>query len=412
MVPLGRELNVSMRLQVNPNVLLHTQKVPTDSLTILDRVLFTSRPLLVMTVEDVQGLVTSRSHTRSKSEQVLPSSDPCAPAIPVIPLRWRQQRPAPIPNAIPPGYPAGTTWVLDSGGWPQLKVCSLLPTSSPRELAYLTFKVPESLTGHVNASPHTAIRDREQRQSQFCPPIDHSRHLGPIAHHEDSNRLSRANLTNAYDLPRRSRSQSRSRSDQVAPLFDVTAPPVPSIPPRTGRQQKQFLIPDAIPPGYPDGTRWIVGSSGWPQLETPDQFRERYGISSPAVAPARESPYKHGRDPHAPVIASPSPQKPMFKRIFGGILGGNKRAGTPGPTQAPPANQDEPQVENEEFLTKRGTLPSLHMVAACLSPSLLRLPSANNFANGNKFCQRTIPGSYIDLKVKLFGPLSVGMILH
>ncbi|KAH8797402.1 hypothetical protein DL96DRAFT_997044 [Flagelloscypha sp. PMI_526] len=145
--------------------------------------------------------------------------------------------------------------------------------------------------------------------------------------------------TNTQDAPRRSRSQSRSRADQVAPHSDTCAPPVPLIPSPSTRQQKPFPIPAVIPPGYPEDTRWTVGLSGRPRLETPDQFRMRYGVLPPAVAPVREQPQKvHSSQPpppHEPQTSftqesptgsaqPPTTRKPFLKRFFGGMIGHHK----------------------------------------------------------------------------------------
>ncbi|KAH8810210.1 hypothetical protein DL96DRAFT_1716921 [Flagelloscypha sp. PMI_526] len=174
--------------------------------------------------------------------------------------------------------------------------------------------------------------------------------------------------------PRRSRSHSRSRSEQVAPAPDPNAPPVPFIQPRPGRQQKPAPVPSVVPPGYPEGTTWVVDFGGRPRLVTPEQYLARYGTQSPAVLLAGQIHQQHVPQqssrhtpqpnypqaqfqPHpmaqpiqqprpvyaqGPVIASPSPQKPFLKRMFGGIIGSNKGTRTPGPTQPPPVSPAPP----------------------------------------------------------------------
>ncbi|KAH8810170.1 hypothetical protein DL96DRAFT_555299 [Flagelloscypha sp. PMI_526] len=161
---------------------------------------------------------------------------------------------------------------------------------------------------------------------------------------------------------RRPRSHSRSRSVDPNTTHELVISPQPR------RQQKPAPVPSVVPPGYPEGTVWIVDSSGRPRLETPGQYLARYGTQSPAVllmdrshqqhvpqTPSRHIPQPHYSQaqfqPHpmaqprqeprpvyaqAPVIVSPSPQRPFLKRVFGGIVGSNKGTRTHGTTNPPP----------------------------------------------------------------------------
>jgi hypothetical protein len=49
--------------------------------------------------------------------------------------------------------------------------------------------------------------------------------------------------------------------------LEQDAPPVPSILRRPARQNKPAPVPAVIPPGYPEGTRWVVDFNGRPRLE-------------------------------------------------------------------------------------------------------------------------------------------------
>ncbi|KAH8823740.1 hypothetical protein DL96DRAFT_1558644 [Flagelloscypha sp. PMI_526] len=73
-------------------------------------------------------------------------------------------------------------------------------------------------------------------------------------------------------------SHSRSRGDKFASLPDSNTPPVPAVPQRPGREGKVYPMPSVLPPGYPEGTCWIRDRGGRPHLETPAQYRARYGI--------------------------------------------------------------------------------------------------------------------------------------
>ncbi|KAH8797406.1 hypothetical protein DL96DRAFT_1721312 [Flagelloscypha sp. PMI_526] len=231
------------------------------------------------------------------------------------------------------------------------------------ELTWLLLQTPEHNSVR-NGAPVPAVMLGDQQNDprpsnsspSFPPDLEYSRHPQDINIHGESIRSPRAKSRYTQNSPHRSRSHSRPRPNQAAVHLGTDASEVEPILRRPGCTQKAYPIPTVLPPDYPEGTTWVVDSSGWPRLEEsglsiPDQFRSRYGVSPPAVAPVREHPqyhgHQHGNGSSAGVIAPPPPQKPILKRIFGGILGSNKRKGTPGPTEIPPK---EAKVENEEYV--------------------------------------------------------------
>ncbi|KAH8810092.1 hypothetical protein DL96DRAFT_1716816 [Flagelloscypha sp. PMI_526] len=191
----------------------------------------------------------ARSHSRSHPDRIAYPEDFEAPAVPVSPPR-PQAKQWSIPSTVPPGYPDGTVWVRSSSGWPEL----VMPENPPAQN-----KVKSSIV-------RSPAQQNELRPSQHDHVECHSR-LETPAFQRESTRLSRTKSANTQDAPRRSRSHSRSRVDQVAPHSDTSAPPVPLIPSPSTRQQKPFPIPTVIPPSYPEDTRWTVGLSGRPRLE-------------------------------------------------------------------------------------------------------------------------------------------------
>ncbi|KAH8810099.1 hypothetical protein DL96DRAFT_1716820 [Flagelloscypha sp. PMI_526] len=286
----------------------------------------------------------SRSHSRSRSERASNLMDQNISDVPVIPPRPGSKE-WPIPSAVPPGHPEGSFWVRGANGWPQVMTPEQHSIQDRSQVPTVTEAARHNIQMPISQSQFQKVSNRPHYHSTAVP--------------KESTRFSRERSNNTRD-PRRARSHSRSRSDQLAHPLDTDAPPVPSILPRSGGQPKKFPVPTVLPPGYSEDTRWVVGSGGWPRLEashssvslfnfvlllilflrqTPEQYRARYGVSPPAVAPAREHAQQDDPDPQLLVTASSSHQKPLFKRIFGGILSGNKRAGTPGPTQVPPNSQ-------------------------------------------------------------------------
>ncbi|KAH8810104.1 hypothetical protein DL96DRAFT_1716824 [Flagelloscypha sp. PMI_526] len=254
-----------------------------------------------------------------------------------------------IPSVVPHGYPEGTKWAACSpGGWPRL----VTPEGYP---VRRDIQAPAIMLAEQEHDPRAS-----GCQSQFHPTRTYPDDRFIVVQREPP-RLSQMTSSNTQH-PRRSRSHSRSRSDHDAHPLDPNAPPVPQLPLRTSRQQKEFPIPQVVPPGYPEDTRWTVGLNGRPQLEascsfifnsTPDQFRARYGVSAPAVAPAREGSPNHAQqhvlDSQTPAIASKSPQKPILKRILRGLLGSNKRAEPSGLPTDPVPNTSQPLFKTERL---------------------------------------------------------------
>ncbi|KAH8806772.1 hypothetical protein DL96DRAFT_597597 [Flagelloscypha sp. PMI_526] len=279
----------------------------------------------------------SRSQPRSESEQVVSSPHANAPLVPITRMRLGSPpKPATVPKVIPPGQPPGSTWVIDSTGWPRL--------------------VPgQHQTGFGTEYPVVPLVE-PQDDSRASTPLSH---IHPLPHTAaflgESNRSSRSETTRNQDS-RRSRSHSRSREDEAPLPLDLDVPPVPPVPPHPNRGQKPYRVPEVIPPGYPEGTRWVVGRDGRPRLETPEQYRKRYGVRAPAVAPNRHAPlqavahhpqpvaqpqyeFVHPTRPesvHPPDGVEQMPQKPFLKRIFGGF-GGKQGSKTSEHTHPPPA---------------------------------------------------------------------------
>ncbi|KAH8835029.1 hypothetical protein DL96DRAFT_1702034 [Flagelloscypha sp. PMI_526] len=275
----------------------------------------------------------SHSHSRSQCHQVVHPLDPSVSSVPIIPLQWRQQRPAPVPSVPPPGFPEGTIWVPCSDGWPRLKEPGIRPNQHDTASSAVMLTGPQR-----DARAHAS-------QSQAYPITDNP-HSQTAAIQGESTHFSRASSIRTYDRPRRSRSHSRSRPGQGAPLQDPDAPPVPPTPSRLNHPQKPLPIPGALPPGYPEDSRWVVDFGGRPR--TPHQYQERYGVQPPTVAPVRtvfpQHISQHAASPQPPFIqqtrpdstqppieAPTLPPKPFFKKIFGGIIRSNKGTKAPGP---------------------------------------------------------------------------------
>ncbi|KAH8823274.1 hypothetical protein DL96DRAFT_268161 [Flagelloscypha sp. PMI_526] len=64
---------------------------------------------------------------------------------------------------------------------------------------------------------------------------------------------------------RPSSTNSRPQPEVIAPI-QPNAPPVPVVPPLR-RHQKEWPLPSVLPPGYPEGSRWIRDPTGWPRVE-------------------------------------------------------------------------------------------------------------------------------------------------
>ncbi|KAH8795257.1 hypothetical protein DL96DRAFT_1826640 [Flagelloscypha sp. PMI_526] len=236
---------------------------------------------------------------------------------------------------------------------------------------------PRSKSIHESSSSQGEGHPRSRSRQPIVPPPGFP---GPIVNWRDTPR-NQINFPFATVLtppppeaPHRSHSHSRSRSEQVAPTPDPNTPPVPFIQPRPGRQQKPAPVPSVIPPGYPEGTTRAVDFGGRPRFVRQEQYLAQYGAQSPAIPLASRSHQQHVpqcslrytpqshcsralfqlyptvhpiQQPlpvsaQAPVVASPSPQKPFLKRVFGGIIGSNKGTRTPRPTQPPPVSPASP----------------------------------------------------------------------
>ncbi|KAH8797393.1 hypothetical protein DL96DRAFT_1787850 [Flagelloscypha sp. PMI_526] len=260
----------------------------------------------------------SRSHSRSQSEQVTPSTDLNASPIPAIPPRsQRQQKPAPVPSVVPPGYPEGTTWVVDSFGRPRLE------TPEQRRLRYESESAVAMQTGQ---------RHDPFPQSQVHPISSTLHHQS--AFQDEPTRYSISKSTNNKNS-RRSRSHSRSRLEHVTPALDSNAPPVPIISQRSNRTQKSFPVPSVIPPGFPEHTSQydlvvLTDATTIPRtLRALCLQREIQSPSSLVQDPSIDAP-------RPPETVDQEPQKPFFKRIFGGF-GGKKGLKTAEPAQVGPA---------------------------------------------------------------------------
>ncbi|KAH8810098.1 hypothetical protein DL96DRAFT_1627662 [Flagelloscypha sp. PMI_526] len=68
-----------------------------------------------------------------------------------------------------------------------------------------------------------------------------------------------------------SHSHSRLQSDKAHPVTDCTTLPASFIPRGSGRQRESAPLPSVVPPGYPDGTIWVL-DNGWPRLMIPEQY--------------------------------------------------------------------------------------------------------------------------------------------
>ncbi|KAH8797400.1 hypothetical protein DL96DRAFT_996833 [Flagelloscypha sp. PMI_526] len=117
----------------------------------------------IATVEtSSENLRRSRSHSRSRSEHVAPTLGQDTPWVPLNPRRpGRQNKPAPIPAVIPPGYPVGTQWVVDSNGRPRLE------TPEQYLARYGTPSPAVPLTGHDN--PHQISTPQTSTSSNPSP---------------------------------------------------------------------------------------------------------------------------------------------------------------------------------------------------------------------------------------------------
>ncbi|KAH8797399.1 hypothetical protein DL96DRAFT_1787933 [Flagelloscypha sp. PMI_526] len=191
----------------------------------------------------------------------------------------RQQRRAPVPSVIPPGYPDGTTWVVDNGR-PRLMIPEPhMPQHETQSPAAHSSKYRHRMhitdtTSRVNTTEGN--RDRLLPAFKSSPPVTsqdlHYRSPGPNVGWRDSPRekinfpFDTVPVTPPSGLSRRSRSHSRSRPEQIPPL-EQNGLPVPSVSFHPQRYNRPAPMPTVIPPGYPEGTRWIVGSGGRPKLE-------------------------------------------------------------------------------------------------------------------------------------------------
>ncbi|KAH8810102.1 hypothetical protein DL96DRAFT_553140 [Flagelloscypha sp. PMI_526] len=263
----------------------------------------------------------ARSHSRTRSQQVMPASDSSSPPVPDVPQRSKViKKIAPIPSAIPPGFSSDSFWIRDGYGWPRLQ----RPEQYPAQDGIYSTTSP--LVGQ-----HGQLQPNHGPPPQ--PPVQCITHL-----QSDSTRYSRSNAISDHHPSPRSRSHSRPR------LEDSSTPTAPDL--LLGRESQPNLpkIPSVLPPGYPDGAVWVRETSGRPRVETPEQYRRRYGLRSPAVPPRRqEVPKRVAFQPEAQVFAvqplpepehpstsaSPAPQKPFLTRLFGGIRGSNKHPSPP-----------------------------------------------------------------------------------
>ncbi|KAH8810169.1 hypothetical protein DL96DRAFT_1761097 [Flagelloscypha sp. PMI_526] len=338
----------------------------------------------------------SRSHSCSQSERVALPMIHNPPPMSSIPLQTvRKQKAARIPSAIPSSYAEDTIFrqpqfepAPQYSSPPTRKALGQNAPQTPDRLLphpQFPFTVdgprPETagLSGpsaplprpNIIHEPLTSLDDGHRRSRSRQPVVPPPGFPGPVVNWRDIPRkqinfpFATVPMPPSPEPHRRSRSHSRSRSERDVPSPDPEAPPVPFIQSRPRRQQKPAPVPSVIPPGYPEGTVWVVDPPKWPRLETPAQRAARYGThSSPVLQasqnyqqdPQASSRYPQTRvqshtiiqpqpsaapqnlldSPQIPVTAPSAPQKPFLKRMFGGIIGG-KETRTPGPTQPPPA---------------------------------------------------------------------------
>ncbi|KAH8810182.1 hypothetical protein DL96DRAFT_1716893 [Flagelloscypha sp. PMI_526] len=154
-----------------------------------------------------------------------------------------------------------------------------------------------------------------------------------------------------YEAPRSSsshshqRSHSRSRSQQVV---DTNAPPVPFLPPRTGNRQQPFI---------PQTPYAIANQEHFERLHRlpppPPIISPRHAQKIPDVRP-EEIYVEDGPEFQPGYMRSPqpdhaSPQKPFFKRLFGGIVGSSTKDGrTSGSGPQPPVAPAAPSSSSFE----------------------------------------------------------------
>ncbi|KAH8810171.1 hypothetical protein DL96DRAFT_1627891, partial [Flagelloscypha sp. PMI_526] len=356
-------------------------------------------PLATITTSPPTCQPLQRSFPHSEQVVLFPASN--IPPVPPIAQRpGGRQKSAPVPTVIPPGYPEGTAWVVDSGGQPRLETPaqyrvrynvqtsdSILPKQGHDQYPQPFNDIPPQTPGRSEGSfqrprsksihePSTSRDEARRRSRSRQPVVPPPGFPGPVIDWRDIPR-DRINFPFATvptpppsEPPRRSRSHSRSG---VAP--DSSADPVPFVVPRPRRQPKPAPIPSVIPPGYPEGTTWVVKSNGRPQLETPEQYLARYGTQSPASIQAAQinqqtvshATSRHAPQPHYPQTQfqshpmeparTPQPQldssqtpvatssqlhTPFLKRIFHGIVSRNTNARGVVPVPRSPADPISP----------------------------------------------------------------------
>ncbi|KAH8810094.1 hypothetical protein DL96DRAFT_1561795 [Flagelloscypha sp. PMI_526] len=264
-------------------------------------------------------------HRRSQSRGPIV---PPPGSAPVTSKLWNQKRPLPTPQVVPYGYPEGTEWFQTPDGWQRLK--------NQKQLKVLR-----------DAAPSTAALAEQTHGS--CSPT----HFHPDVICADTTGVPRARSLSTHDSRRRSRSHSRSRSNQVAAL-DSNTPPLPPVPSRAGHQQKPLStilsISSEVSEDFRRGPK--IGGS-----ETLQQDQERLGYQPHSMTSSNHSFSPH--NPQAPQFQPATPQslfvqqqlpvpaqpqiltasqKPLLKRMFGGLRNGFKDSKASAHPQSPPAN--------------------------------------------------------------------------
>ncbi|KAH8810107.1 hypothetical protein DL96DRAFT_1561805 [Flagelloscypha sp. PMI_526] len=265
----------------------------------------------------------SRCHSRSRSQPATPLPDSNIPPVPDVPSRLGPRgKLFPVPSVVPPRI-SDLRWVTDDEGWPH--------RGRPEQ-----YQSPhDSKFSLVGQQVH-----QQAHHGPLQPPVQFTAHP-----QGDSTRFSRSDGISDHHPSRRSRSHSRPR------LEGSSRSPAPDLPLERVSHRKLPKIPSVLPPGYPDGAVWVREPNGRPRVETPEQYRKRYGLQSPAIPPRRQDVPKHVAfrpeaqwfpvqepllEPEYPSMSgSPAPQKPLLKRIFGGIVGRSKNSNVAETAQLP-----------------------------------------------------------------------------
>ena len=116
--------------------------------------------------------------------------------------------------------------------------------------------------------PHPRSHQPAIPPPEFSRPVNASRDIP----RQGSNFPLTTDQTPPPRRPRRSCSHSRTHYKPAVSSVDLNLAEAPFIPPQPKRWYKTVPVPSVVPPGYPEGTSWILDPDGKPRLEVSSFF--------------------------------------------------------------------------------------------------------------------------------------------